>query len=194
MESKTKTNLSLEIVETLIKKHFGEAGNLHITELKDGMQNNAFVVSGSGIPKEKMVFKVGPSEHADILTYEHRTISTEVWMYKMLENLAVPIPTLYASDFSHKEIASDYFFIEFIDGLTWSKCQKQISEENRPKLMQELGRYNAVINSVKGEKFGYINKNGKAGYESWSEAFRSMIEDILEDGKNAGVRCPMSRL
>lgn len=158
------------------------------------MFNSAWLIEGSGSLSKGIVLKVGPLPETEILTYEKDILRTEVEVYRLLSDKPIPIPTLLAYDFSRNDIPCDYFFMERMEGSTWKSYGQKLPKEARPHLMQELGRCNAVIHSVEGSWFGYIKDEKRFQFDTWGEAFSSMIADILRDGKERNYNLPYKEI
>ncbi len=65
-----------------------------------------------------------------------------------------------------------------------------MSPEEREAVERELGFHNRKINDIQGERFGGFFQEGSR--EGWSQVFRRMVQDVLEDGKDRGVPLPFS--
>ena len=190
MQSVTKNQLAEAAVQALCKKSFPQVGAVLVRELKGGMFNAAYLVEGEGLPGGRAVLKVGPAPGTKILTYEQDILQAEVEVYRMLESSGVPTPKVYAADLSGQEIPAPYFFMEHLPGAPWPDCSKKIPKADRPALMRALGRYNACIHAIKGERFGYLKQNERFHFSSWGAAFTGMMTDILNDGRAGGCRLP----
>ncbi|MGL6201214.1 MAG: phosphotransferase family protein [Lachnospiraceae bacterium] len=197
MESKTKTKISEGKIKELVVKNFGQAAEVtQVDELHGGMMNTAYLISYKGSVEglNQMVLKVSSDSKAEILTYESQIMRAEVQFYKHMDGKPIPIPKLIKYDFSHNDIDCDYFFISKVEGQLWQELLEVIDEENANKLKYELGRYNAVIHSVKGEYFGYIKEDKKVHYSTWADAFQSMVTDLIDDGKMRAVELPYDEI
>ena len=194
MNSITKTNLSIETIRHLVKLHFPKEEVISIVELSEGMCNGAWKITGTGCLQKGVVMKAGPSNQAQMLTYEKDKLRTEIFVYGLLSDREIPIPKLLASDISRSEVPCDYFFVEWVPGATWLSCLYQIPAENRPGLMRQLGRCFGAIHSVEGGWFGYIKEDVRFQFDTWGEAFTSMMTDILNDGKRHGCLLPYEKM
>lgn len=197
MESTTKTKISEEEVRKLVVKNFGkEVKTSQITELNGGMMNSVYLLSFES-PVEgvsEMILKLSFDSKADILTYETHIMRAEVKFYQHMEGKDIPIPRLIKYDFSREMIDCDYFFMSKINGVLWKDVHEKIQPSNVENLKKELGRYNAVIHSVKGEYFGYIKEDSKWQFSSWYDAFRFMTQNMIQDGKKRGIDLPFDKI
>lgn len=193
MFSKTKSILTHEKINQLVRSCFGQEVLIEsISELTDGFFNAIYVLGFSKPVKgyEEMVLKVGVEENKHILTYEKDIIHTEILVYQMLSKTEVPVPEVIHYDFSRTLINCDYFFMVKLQGQTWAKQKSMLTPQNTEQLQHDLGRYTACIHSIKGNYFGYIKDDSSYHYSTWREAFRSFIDNIINDGKNDNVDLP----
>lgn len=194
MKSRTKFNVTPEVIKTMVNKHFPNEDICSIEELTEGMFNSAYAVRGTGIMKDGIVLKIGPASGTELLIYEQEILHTEVEVYKLLEDRPIKTPRILVWDYSHEEIPCDYFFMEYVKGVIWKNCVEAISPENRRQLMYELGKCNAVVHSVKGDWFGYIKEDKRFQFSTWGAAFFSMMSDILKDGEKRNCELPYDEI
>ena len=193
MRSKTKTILSSDKISELVKANFGETTVVtDVTELTEGLFNAIYVIHLAEPLKghDKIVLKAGVQTGKYILTYEKEILRTEVFVYGKLADAGVPVPRVLCHDYSQKLVDCDYFFMEFLQGSTWAKLSDKISSENSQKLQYDLGVNTAKLHSIKGPYFGYIKDDESYHYDTWREAFRSFIDNIIDDGRKGGVSLP----
>lgn len=197
MDSSTKVKIQREKVIELVKVNFGESSLVSsVEELDGGMMNSAFLIElENAIEGEKeLILKISFTPDIEILAYEKEIMRAEVEFYKYLEGKEIPVPRLFKNDFTHTLIDCDYFFMSKIEGTIWKDLIEQISEIDKENLKKELGRYNAVIHSVKGSYFGYIKADEKWHYEKWSDAYLFMLKTLIEDGKDRNVDLPYEQI
>lgn len=194
MESTTKTKLSEIQIKGIIASHFPKEQIHSIEELTDGMQNAAWLISGTGRLRDKVVLKIGAAPDTDLLTYEQDNLVAEKHAYDRLKEKNIPIPKILVYDNKKELISSSYLIMTYIQGKKWRSCLQEISSDCRAGLLYELGKYTATIHSVTGEKFGYIKNNDRLLYNSWGEVFGNMIHAILDDGRKRNFQLPYSRI
>ncbi len=190
MKSVTKNQLDEAVIKKLTEAHFPDAKVERIEELTGGMFNVAYHVAGRGLPEESVVLKVGPAPGTKVLTYEKDILAAEVKVYRLLTHRDIPIPKIYASDFTGSVIPANYFFMQRLSGQSWDSVKKNIPSADRPGLMHGLGRYNAAVHDVTGDWFGYIKDDERYRFDSWGAAFFGMVKDILDDGRRDNIKLP----
>ena len=197
MVSKTKTVLSHEVINRLVKANFGELSEVAtIKELTEGWFNAIYVL-GFAKPVngfDELVLKAGVQDGKHILAYEKEIMRTEVMVYQKLAATDVPVPRVICHDFSHKLIDCDYFFMEKLQGQTWEKLKDSLAPENAEQLQYDLGRYTAIIHSIKGDYFGYIKEDKAYHFSTWREAFHSFLDNLIADGRRGRVDLPYDEI
>lgn len=192
VESVTKTRLTNDVIDLMVKRAFGsDAKVLQAAELSDGWFNTAYSIDlndGRGV-----VLKVSPSDEVRTLRYEVNMMEAEVSAMRTIHGsgVDVPIPAVYAYDNSRELVPGSYFFQERIYGKAYNTVRDQLSEAERAVIERKLGTYNARINEIVGESFGYFGLPDSRR-STWREAFTAMIGGVLQDGVDAGIELPVS--
>ena len=195
MKSKTKNHLTENQIRTLARKHFGEDCEVReITELKGGQFNAAYSMRRVK-EQDKIVLKVGVIPGTPLLTYERDVMPTEVFCLRMLkEKTDIPVPEIYACDFSKREIKSNYFFMSAMEGITLSKAAGKMDKKNLEEIRAQMAKYMVQMHRIKGSYFGYFTEDAKKQYGTWREAFSGMVEQILADAKEHHTKLPYDRI
>jgi aminoglycoside phosphotransferase (APT) family kinase protein len=188
MENAIKVKLSLEEIQALTRDAFGVDAFMS-EELTDGWANSAYRVELRD--GRKTVLKVAPVPGTPLMRYEVDLMRTEVEAMRLASSV-VPVPEIYRYDTGKNLIPSDYFFMEWLDGVPYNKAKSGMSEEERFKVEEELGRLSRRLNSLEGERFGSFAAAEGGPEERWSEVFRRMIQGVLDDGKDKQVVLPFS--
>lgn len=197
MESSTKTKIGEKKVRELVEKNFGiNAIILQIVELNGGMMNSAYEIKFKDYVEgeSEMILKISFDSQAEILNYETHIMRAEVKFYQHMEGKNIPIPRLIKYDFSREIIDCDYFFMSKINGVLWKDIQDKLQPTNIERLKKELGMYNSVIHSVKGNYFGYVKEEEEWQFTSWYDAFRFMAQSLIDDGKAREIDLPFNAI
>lgn len=192
MKSVTKYKMTPEKIQILLNRHFPGTKLEEARELNNGTFNMAYHIKGSYLPSNGAVLKIGPAQGTEVPVHEKDILHTEVRAYELLDDIQVPVPKLYAYDYTHEDIPCDYLFMEYIQGELWID-QYMALGKTRPELMRELGRYSAMIHSVEGERFGGV-ADGHSRFESWGEAFTAMMESALEECRTRQFNLPYQEI
>jgi len=192
VESITKYKITPEKIQLLVNRHFTDSKLAEVRELKNGTFNMAYHIKGSGLPSKGAVLKIGPAQGVKVPGHEKDILHTEARAYQLLDHLQIPVPKLYAYDYTHTDIPCDYIFMEYMKGDLWIDQYLALGK-TRPELMRELGRYSAMIHSVEGEGFGDV-ADEYFRFGSWSEAFTTMMENALKECHIRQFRLPYQEI
>jgi aminoglycoside phosphotransferase (APT) family kinase protein len=189
MNSITKTKLTKEQIERLVAQAFGEAKNITaIEEFNDGWFNSIYSISFE--EGGEVVLKVSPPSDIKVLRYEKDIMNTEVKVMQLLRaSTDLPVPEVYYYDRSRTLLDIEYYFMEKIKGIAYSKVKEKLTEEQRQLIERQLGACNRKLNEIKGDRFGSLAVEEKTG-ESWAEVFLGMVRDVLRDGEEYEVKLP----
>ena len=197
MYALTKTPVSRQTAESIAAENFNRQSLAACTELTDGMFNSAYLLELSG--GQKVVLKVAPPEQVRVLQYEKNILRAEVDVLRLLRaRTSVPVPEVLAYDTSRRLLQNDYFLMSYIPGQGLHKLRAQVSAqvsahlpaENLRAVDRRVGEYVRQINAIQGPVFGYFAQPA-FHFPTWRAAFSAMLEQVLRDGRQAGVELPL---
>jgi aminoglycoside phosphotransferase (APT) family kinase protein len=194
MESKTKTKLKPETIETLVKAQFGTSVVIdEIVPLTAGYFNTAYAIHFANLAPN-IVLRIAPHPDQPVLTYEKDLMRRERVILETIQRIEdIPyVPALLGYDFSRQLINRDYIFIEKLSGVALSDVKETLAPGNLQAIEHEVGSYVARLGQVKGEFFGYFEDGPGHGSDSWRTAFIAILEAIIHDGETLGVELPVS--
>jgi aminoglycoside phosphotransferase (APT) family kinase protein len=196
MKISTKNELTREQISSVIKKEFKSSEVTYIKQFKEGTLNTVYLIKGTNELQDGVVLKTAPNAKNTLPILEKDGLYTEVYVYQLLQDYNIPVPRMYAYDFSRKLIPCDYILLECIKGKSWSNYFSSylLLNKSRPKLMEKLGKINAKLHGIEGKWFGYIKDDHCYRFNSWSEAFTAMVNNLLEDAKMHGYRIPYKEI
>lgn len=155
------------------------AGN--ISSLGAGEFNSVYSVDAGG---RAYVIKIAPPENAKILTYEKQMMEQELFYYNLMNRRAnISVPHIYYSDFSRRDIPTDYFIMDRLPGEQFDRVN--LTENQKAEANESLVAMVAGMHSVSGENFGY-RQNGF--HDNWYLALSSMVENLINDCRGFGRR------
>jgi aminoglycoside phosphotransferase (APT) family kinase protein len=196
METSTKNWLTNEQITAVVQKHFKDEKITNIQRYKEGTLNTVYLIEGTDSLSDGVILKTAPATDTDMPNIEKGGLYTEIYVYHLLQGVDIPVPEMYAYDFSRKDIPCDYLFLERVKGKSWSKhlFDFKLIRKSNPGLMNQLGKINAVLHGVEGDWFGYIKDNGCHRYDLWSDAFTAMVHDLFEEAKQRGYSLPYTEI
>lgn len=191
MESFTKVKLTDSQQSTLVASTFGtETAIISSIELTGGFFNTAYDLELNN--GRHVILKVAPAVETETLSYEKHIMRAEVQALRLvLASGTVPVPDVYSFDESCELIPCPFFFMEKIEGQPYSEVKDSLSEEQRASIEYEVGRYQRLINEIKGDRFGLlVQHNGETG-GGWRETFTGMIHSVLADAERLQAALPV---
>jgi aminoglycoside phosphotransferase (APT) family kinase protein len=189
MKSISKTPLSRVLAQEMFSNHFGSrASILDFHELTDGFYNAAYYIKLSD--GSRFVLKVAPPSTVQVLRYEKNIMRTEVEVMRLVKSSTnLLLPAIHVYDSSHDLMESDYFIMDFINGVPLNKIRESLPPDDRHKIDFQTGQFLRQMNSITGIKFGYFSEP-ETQSENWRETFNRILKNILLDGKEAEVALP----
>lgn len=191
MDSITKTKLSNEQIKQVCNADFGKNLEiLSIEELSDGYFNTTYLVTFKD--QFKTILKVAPNKNVKLMRYEKNIMDAEVYVLNAVKaNTSVPVPKVYSYNNKMDIIQNEYFFMEYISGVSLYTVKADLTPESHEKIYTQLGSYTREINNISNDGFGYISREDSK-YKTWFEAFYKLMDDVLLDGIDADVKLPIN--
>jgi aminoglycoside phosphotransferase (APT) family kinase protein len=189
MFSSTKTPVSREAAQLIIRSHFGSSNQIDsYTELSEGFYNSAYAIQlQDGL---KCVLKVAPPRNVRILRYEHNIMRAEVETLRLVKSQTeMPVPDVYYHDVSGKIIENEYFLMSYIEGIPLHKYRVSLSPNEQHSIDLAIGHYLRQMNTIQGESFGYFALPEQR-FPGWRETFVHLLSNVLEDGRDIPVPFP----
>ncbi|PKM63655.1 MAG: aminoglycoside phosphotransferase [Firmicutes bacterium HGW-Firmicutes-20] len=192
MESITKRKLEKDQIERLVRFAFKDRYEVEqMTELTDGYFNNSYLIQLSS--GKKVVLKISPKDDVKVLRYEKNLMKAEVSVLNLIaEKGDVPVPKVLFYDDGRMLIDSDYFFMEYMEGIPLNKVKDSMTEEHLQNVGSDLGKYGRKIQNIKGDYFGFINIENRR-YDQWYKCFEMMILDLMDDAESENVNLPVTK-
>lgn len=124
----------------------------------------------------KTVLRVGPVNRHLLMPFEHHLMEAEEYVYSLCAAHGVPASEIIAADTSKTLIDRDFMFVRYIPSRAMS--QAELSEEDRARIVHEIGRATAKLHSIKAPRFGRIvDVKSGGGFALWSDALLSELRE-----------------
>lgn len=183
MESITKNSISGDSIRKMAEHAFPSDKVKEVRELTEGYFNTAYLVV---FEEKEVILKIAPPKEIPVMSYEKDIMRAEVECMKFVKDKTnVPVPEVLFCDDTHTICPSDYFFMSKLDGMSFSSIKETFTEEEKNLIEFHTGEYNAGINSITGDGFGYYNLVQKDA--SWPEVFLSFFAGIFKDAAAIGM-------
>ncbi|UQZ36434.1 aminoglycoside phosphotransferase family protein [Paenibacillus sp. PK3_47] len=193
MDSFTKVQLDERQLGLLVSAAFGEdTAVISGTELTGGYFNTAYDLELSD--GRSVILKIAPAAETEMLSYEKDIMRAEVEALELVADIGgIPVPEVYSYDESLRLISSPYFFMEKIEGQPYSEVKESLSPEERSSIEHQIGRYQRLINEIKGSGFGLFGQSPAETGQSWRATFTSLMNRLLADAAWLGVTLPAAQ-
>ncbi|GAA1671057.1 aminoglycoside phosphotransferase family protein [Glycomyces endophyticus] len=171
-------------VEALVRGALG--ADLEFTaheEFKDGFFNAAHALAITD--GRRVVVKVAPDRGLKLLRYEVDLMATEIECFERGIAAGVPMPRLW-----HADPEGGVIIIDRLAGVPLPKVREEIPADQLLLLRKEIGAASAGYATVTGAHFGYPRASGRTTADTWSAAFRMMVDDVLDDIEEQGTALP----
>jgi len=131
-----------------------------------------------------VVLKVGPSSESGILDYEQGVVGAEARYLQLIEQHIPggPYPRLFHHGTERSAARSEWIVTEFLPGVALTSLEQ---EADANAVRTDLGAAVARQHTITGDHFGY--DGGRAGGQTWREAFTAIIESLLDDAARWNV-------
>lgn len=190
MKTATKNTFTDQQIRTVLKQHFPTEDVTEIVPLTGGTFHTLYLIRGTGALERGVVLKTEPVIFEGVSSHERNAIRTEVCFYGLVEKQGLPIPRIYACDFSKEALPCNYFIMEYMEGKSWY----ELFGVHSPSVMREFGRYTAKIHAIKGDWFGSIVPDSGECFPTWGEAFSFMMESVLREIDAQKLKLPSERI
>lgn len=185
----TKGSISNACINELVKQAFGCTAS-SIVELTEGFFNIAYKIELDG---RSVILKIAPPPEIDIMTHEKNIMFSEVDSMRIVkEKTSVPVPKILFYDDSLSICERPYFFMEMLEGQSFSGYMEQMSEDEKNAIFYEVGKNTKILNKLTNDKFGYYCQKEKQG-SSWYDVFKSMLEDTYADAERKAIPIPVPK-
>jgi aminoglycoside phosphotransferase (APT) family kinase protein len=190
MKSMTKNAQTKDTLYQMAAKAFPLEICTEITELTEGYFNVAYRVSFSG--GRTCILKIAPPNEIRTMSYERNIMTSEVnFMRLVAAKTVLPVANVLFFDDSCTLCGSPYFFMEELEGRSFSSLQENLSEEVKKQIRIQSGMRNREINQITGDTFGYMGNPNMQG-SHWFPVFSQMIEYALKDAEHMSVDLKIS--
>lgn len=148
-----------------------------------------FVVLDDG---QRVVLKASPAAGVPLLRYEQGLIAAEARFFALAAVRApgVPVPKVLHHGVDRSVLDGDWLFTSHLPGRPLSQLSEATSGGGDMVVRGQHGAAVAELHAVTGDYYGY--GGGRTSASTWSGAFAAMVEDLLADAVDWGVRLPVS--
>lgn len=175
-QSRLFQDLTSKEIGIIAFHHFGKRSfSFHL--LKGGMFNTTYQIDFS--MGKSYVLRVGPVNRHLLLPFEEHLMLAEEQVYRLCREKGIPVPTVTACVTDKAIIDRDYMITEHI----FSRClnSPEISQQEKRKLYEDVGRITFQLHGINGEKFGRVfDVLSGGGYDCWGDFLQSEFSQTVE--------------
>ena len=140
----------------------------------------------------RLVLKVGPSTNTELLRHERHCLAAEAFTFSLLAKSKLPIPRILKYDPRNAHLGSPFLLTTHLPGIPYTNARPYLTRSERSGIERQLHSLSSIIGQHTSSKFGSVALED--GYDTWGEAFLSMLESVLMDGEDKLVSIPYQQL
>lgn len=187
--SVTKSKVTTDCIKAMVQKAF-DCDVIDLVELTEGYFNIAYKIT---LAKGEVILKIAPPMDIDVMTHEINIMYSEVDSMAMIKReTKVPVPNILYYDDSKTLCESSYFFMEKLEGCSFSSCKNEMTNEEKDIIFYHIGQYTKMLNQLTNDKFGYYGQLDKQD-SNWYRVFRSILCDAYYDAERKDILLPISK-
>lgn len=185
MISMTKNSQTKDTLYRMAANAFPHEACTKIEELTEGYFNIAYRISFS--KGHSCILKIAPPKNVRTMSYEKNIIASEVYAMNLVSRKStLPVAKVLFYDESSSLCSSPYFFMEELEGSSFSSQQERLPEEVKKQIRIHSGKLNREINQITGDTFGYMGNEDLQG-GSWFFVFSQIVAYALKDAAYMSV-------
>lgn len=179
--SVTKNKQSFEDISRMAKKAFPEKTVDTAEELTEGLCNAAYrVIFTDG---SQSILKIASGSTEGYLSNEINMMETEVKAMRIMRDSgAVRVAEVQYYDKSKTICSGTYFFMEALEGQSYSSVRYSFNEKEIECLDFESGQAERSIASVKNSRFGFLGSE-EYQFDCLYDFVHKLFENVLHDMK-----------
>lgn len=180
--SHTKNLQTFQTLQLLVDNAFEGARIKNHIELTEGFCNAAYKIElESG---KCVVLKIAPANSSNLMSYEINLMQAEVTAMNLVyEKSKLLLPRVLHYDTSKKMCDSDYFFMEWIEGNSFSSYKSVMTNDAIKSIELEIGKCISALHAIKGDKFGLLGSMNTSE-DTLFPFFEQLLTGVLQDGRN----------
>jgi len=144
-----------------------------------------------------LVLKCPPTRHTRLLRHEKNSLETERKVLETLYEYArLPVfAHVMKYDSKGGPNKSAFLLMSHLPGRPLSDLSAYLSVAEKRAIDRKLGEYVSQLTKLSATQFGSTNRVfSKKGYNTWRDAFVSLLEAVLRDGEDMLVTLPYEHI
>lgn len=178
----TQTDLALQL---MVARAFEGAKIKNQRELTEGFCNTAYKIELEN--GKCVVLKIAPANKANLMSCEMNLMQAEVAAMKLVsERTQLLLPNVLYYDASKAICNSEYFFMECLEGHSFSTSKTTMTEDSIKAIEVEVGVYLKELHTIKGKCFGLLG-SPEISKEALFPFFEQLLLGMLQDAKKKDI-------
>lgn len=173
--------------ETIIKmaaRAFPEKTVSAVAELPGCSCNAVYKISFSD--STQVVLKISSPDKSSYMKNEVNLIDAEIAALKLVKDkIKVQTPKVLYSDSTCEICSGKYFFMEYIDGVTFSSISASLSKEEKEKIDYKSGKLVKEIIDITGSEFGFLADENK--FNNLFDFVNYILKNTIADAKSMNL-------
>ncbi|MCJ1256747.1 hypothetical protein MMC24_004571 [Lignoscripta atroalba] len=143
----------------------------------------------------RLLLKVSPPASAPLLKHERQGLETEALTLSLLGKSGLPVPSIINHDKSGKILGSPFLLTNYLPGTVYKQAIPFLGRAERVCIERQTSVLISTIAQHASSTFGpvVLVASGE-GFESWREAYISMLESALRDAEDLLVNLPYAQI
>jgi len=178
--SSSQENISVNEIEIIVKKAFGEKTIINSIETsKYGDVNSCYIITIKSLEK-KLFLKV---ENDNIIPrFYYGQIEREYASIKLMKKHGIPCADVYRCNTDKTDISKKYILTEFIDGELlydiWDRLTLDEKNQAKDKIIALIEKFENISSTY----FGDVCIGGNKGmFNNYADAFKNLTEILIKD-------------
>lgn len=169
-----------EGIQKIMSGALNYTGTFEYRLLDGGLFNTTYLVECE--EAIKYVLRLGPVNRHLLLDFEDNLMNAECFVYGLCRQKGIPCSEVVCCDTSKRIIDRDFMIVKYIDSV--SLCGADVTEEEKCKIYQEVGRNAKLLHSIQNDHFGRVSEVLQGiKFDSWAEYILFEVRSILNKGR-----------
>jgi aminoglycoside phosphotransferase (APT) family kinase protein len=169
-------SFSNTLLETVVRHHFPDKGQPHLSPIATGKFNNTYWVE---VDEQQFVLRIAPADEAVFVFYERKMMRQEPELHAILrQKTDVPVAEIVVFDESQTLLERDYMLMTRLAGRPLSEAR----HVDINHVLQQVGAYLAEVHQITADQHGYLGAHQPMlPQNNWLDAFTIMWHKMIDD-------------
>ena len=143
----------------------------------------------------RVVLKASPPTTIPLLKNERHGLDAESFSLLVLAKSGLPIPVVLRHESNGNVLGSPFLLVSHLHGTPLADLLPSLSRSDRLAIESQISSFESTVAKHMSATFGPVGLVAKGhGYNTWREAFKSMLGSVLKDGEDTFVNLPYSQI